>query len=170
MGTQHRTPDQILEHRAKITELHKEGWQNKDIAEELGLADYTVCRDLAAVRAVLYEQAIENLDEARKLELAKINLIEAEAWEQWERSKQPRTTKSATKGDTVNKQSFKEEERGGDPRYMEIILKCSDQRAKLLGLVVNKVDMMSNGKPMQPIQIVEIRPASDRDQQQTVLH
>jgi len=154
--TAHRTPEQMLEHRARITQLHKEGWSNKDIAEELGIADYTVCRDIARVRTVLFEQAVENLDEARKQELAKINLIEAEAWEAWERSKQPRTTKSVTKGDTVNKQSAKEEERGGDPRYMEIILKCSEQRAKLLGLVVNKVDMTTLGKPMQHITVVEI--------------
>lgn len=171
MGTPHRTPEQMLEHRAQAAAWHKEGRSNLEIAEMLGIEPYTVSRDLAFVRAKLMENAINDLDAARKAELAKLDVIEAEAWEAWERSKQPRISKSATKGDTVNKQSVKEEERGGDPRYMEIILRCSDQRAKILGLVVNKVDMTSAGKPMQPIQMVEIeRPAPRNDAEQPVLH
>ncbi len=170
MGTKHRTPEQMLEHRAQAAQWHKEGWSNQDIAEALGIAEYTVCRDLAFVRAQLMAKAIDNMDAKLNAELEKINLIEQEAWEQWELSKKERTTQTATKG-SVNKNSLKIETRGADPRYMETIRWCSEQRAKLLGMVVNKVDMTSAGKPMQQIQLVEVRSSKDREQQeQTVLH
>jgi hypothetical protein len=134
-----RAQDQILEHRAKVALLHNQGWSNVEIADELGIPKWTVCRDLAAVRANWQESALENISQAKKDELAKIDMIEKEAWEQWERSKEPRNTQTVTKGETVNKQSLKQEERGGDPRYMTIIQWCSEQRTKILGIVVQKV-------------------------------
>lgn len=75
------------------------------------------------------------------LELAKIDKIESECWNEWERSKTSRqkTVISGGKLDNghITKGKIKTRESQvtfGDVRYLEMIDKCIDKRIKLLGL------------------------------------
>ncbi|NIP53215.1 MAG: hypothetical protein GWN94_14245, partial [Phycisphaerae bacterium] len=71
-----------------------------------------------------------DLDEARQRELARIDQLEREYWQAWEKSKQPRKRVSQT-DKTVSRQT---EERTGDPRYLAGVQWCIQQRCKLLDI------------------------------------
>jgi predicted transcriptional regulator len=148
-----RSDDQIKSDRAKISALLLRGWSQKEIAAELSMTASMVCREVKELRAEWIEETKVNLDEALATELARIDRIEREAWEAWEESKKPAKveSQSVTEGQ-AQKVSVKRQHRTGDKRYMDIIMWCAEHRAKLLGLIKNKVAV--GGDPDNPIQHV----------------
>ena len=73
-------------------------------------------------------------DEAREIELQKLGRLERETWAAWERSQKPvQSAVISGHGDRKNeRRSMKNQH--GDPRFLEIVLKCIAQRRGLLGL------------------------------------
>lgn len=138
MAGSKRNQAEILENRAKIANLYLKGWQQKDIAVELGLSPATVSRDIKALIEEWRQSAISDIEEAKAKELARINRIEREAWEAWEASKQMETGHRQTTqyGGEGQSASYAVTRRAspGDTKYMDIIRWCIDQRCKLLGL------------------------------------
>lgn len=135
MATNLRTPTQRRDDRERISELLLKGWSQKKIAAEMGLSTYTVNRDVAAIERLRRIYMVKNLDEVRRRELAKIDLMEKEAWDAWERSKQPlkkKKTKSVSNIPTAMEKI--EEERIGAKQYLDTIQWCIERRAQLLGL------------------------------------
>lgn len=142
MGNE-RTKQQREDDRIRISELLVQGWCQRDIAKELGLSKYVVHRDIKVIERHRKMVAVKNVDELRQRELAKLDLIEREAWAAWERSKKK------FKKDTIKTRKkillyaeHREEERTGDRGYLDIILACQKRRAELQGLdAPAKVDM-----------------------------
>jgi predicted transcriptional regulator len=145
-----RNDDQIKVDRQKIAALLVRGWSQKQIADELSMTQAMVCRDVKALRAEWIEETKIDMSEALATELARIDNIEREAWEAWEESKKPAKveSQSVTEGQ-AQKVSVRRQHRTGDKRYMDIIMWCAEHRAKLLGLVKNKVAV--GGDPDNPI-------------------
>ena len=79
----------ILRRRRAVADLYLQGWTQTGIAEELGVAQPTVCDDLRRIRAEWRDSAVRDFDEARQLELMKLDRIEREAWSAWQRSQKP---------------------------------------------------------------------------------
>jgi hypothetical protein len=79
------------------------------------------------------------IDHHKSIELEKLNILERTYWEAWEKS-QTDTTISQTKkkGSPKSVDSIEkiENERysTGDPRYLQGIERCIEQRCKILGL------------------------------------
>lgn len=140
-------------HRSAISELYLRGNSFRAIQQKIkdtfgrSLSLKTIHDDVTLIRNEWKEQRIALLDEATDLELKKLDAIEVEAWEAWQKSKSgermTRTKKSSTpvtsaKNATTITQSdettIEERDSPGDPRFMAIIMKVSDQRARLLGL------------------------------------
>jgi predicted transcriptional regulator len=122
-----------------------------EIAKRLDVSQSQVSQDLTAVRKAWEDSAIFNFNEAKNKELAKIDMLEATYWQAWEDSKKPIKKKHTVMSgsvDTAEKdpekrkaQSVKTmrtsdytEERLGDPRCLDGMLKCSAARRELLGL------------------------------------
>ena len=149
-----RTVAQRASDRAKIAELLEDGYNQSEIGEKLGIPFQRVSHDVAAIRAMWEAKTVESFQRRQEFIFRKIQVIEQEAWEAWEKSKEPRMSKSVTQGDTVNKQSIKKEERGGDPRYLQIAADCIDRYAKLFGVNVERVEL--SGAEGGPITIRHI--------------
>jgi len=73
--------------------------------------------------------------------LAKLDKIESEAWIAWDLSKRDSLRKLSEKNargkkdaDGSSRAAVVTEQRDGDARFLEIILKCNQERCKLLGL------------------------------------
>ena len=148
-----------------IARMYAQKMQFADIA--LALEDITgktlsvsqICQDIKVIRERWAENEISNFNERVSLELAKIDALELEAYESWQRSKgrkiritkkvsqqQPGMVESVTdEGEIVSEEvegaivgviekTTTEEELVGDARYLDIIYKCIDRRIKLLGL------------------------------------
>ena len=116
-----RKPAQITRDRLRISGLYLKGWLQVEIAEEVGLHQSTVSRDLKALQKQWQHSALVNVDEAKAKELARVDHLEREYWEAWERSVGEYRTK-------------KTEDINGDPRYLSGVQWCINKRCELLGL------------------------------------
>lgn len=134
--------------RVFIESLMIQGHSYRAIAVKLGevrpysITSTTVRTDGLAIRAEWKAQRLSMMDNHVEAELVKLDKIESEAWDAWERSKRDAvrkkveretTGKGKRKGEKV-KQSATTEGRDGDPRYLAIIADVSRRRAALLGL------------------------------------
>ncbi len=74
----------LAERRYEVAKMNREGMTLAEIGEKLGVDASTVCRDMAWVREEWRKSVVENYDQARAVELAKLNYVERCCWEAWE--------------------------------------------------------------------------------------
>lgn len=138
-----------------IAQLYKRGYSQRAIREEvmarLDLKTYslrTVHKDVNALLKEWRETRIENIDLSVQLELERIDDMIREAWAAWDKSKTDYEKKRAKQqgvpgggedgGEgvvTIKMEQQKEEVICyGDPRYLDLVHKLSQERRKLLGL------------------------------------
>lgn len=127
----------------EVSELYLAGKPQHEIAQKLGCTQQQVSYDLKLMRRYWLQSSIANFDTRKNEELAKINMVERECWESWEKSKQKSVKMVKEKRPIINKEGMLEseekttttiEDTAGDPRWMQLILQCSERRVKLLGL------------------------------------
>ena len=117
MGTgKRRSNGQLIRDRRRIADLYLRGWLQVDIAAEVGLSQSTVCQDLKALHKQWVASALVDIDIAKSKELAKIDVLERENWDAWQRSCEGAKTKT------------------GNPRFLQGIERCIERRCKILGL------------------------------------
>jgi hypothetical protein len=113
----------------------KSQWQ---IAQELDINQGTVSRHLEALLAEWRASNEFAIDAILHRELAKIDLIEAEAWTAWERSKEnkERTTKERASGDSAarSKVVVVTENRLPENEFLKAVMACINKRCEILGL------------------------------------
>ncbi len=150
---------EVSERRAKVARLYMAGKLQCDIAQEFEVSQPTISLDLAAVRKEWLEQANAKTEARYAEELAKIDNIERQAWECFEKSckdgvhvkltslqqlmKQPVGAGKKGKAEapppkaelvTVSQQTEKSVKgQVGDPRFLDRIAWCVETRLKLLG-------------------------------------
>lgn len=158
----------MLSRRTKVAALALRGITNQfDICERLGMdrsQNSTISRDLKAIREEWKQSAVRDFDEAKGKELARLDAVEREAWEAWERSKvQRETTRTKRRtGDTLSDEAeLKKESRDGDPRFLAMVIDCVDKRCELLGLVVKGKDEQNSAPPIFGFRLV--KPAEGND-------
>ena len=126
----------VLQRRQQVAELALQGLSQTAIAKQLGVAQGTIAGDLNVIRRQWRESAIRDFDQARAVELQKLDLIEREAWAAWQRSQKPQQSAVFT-GEVPGSDSRKSlANRYGDARFLEQVNKCIAQRRALLGLDV----------------------------------
>jgi hypothetical protein len=131
------------EHRLNtISDLYASGWRLIDIAEHLNLSTNTISADLNIIRARWLEKQTMNFSERQALELEKLDKMERELWEAWEKSKKGLKRKTGTeiarenaRGQSTERiRTIEELDQPGDVKYLELIHKVIAQRSKMLGL------------------------------------
>jgi hypothetical protein len=138
----------ILQRRRHVARRYLRGESQWEIATSFELDQCTISRDLEALRKEW--RAAMNLDTAalRGQELAKIDETERQAWQGWEKSRDhAEILRAKMRG---SQQETEKVTRGqcGDPRFLEVILKCVEKRCLLLGLMpVNQTP--ENGTPVE---------------------
>ncbi len=135
----------IAQRRQKVADLYLQGWPQMEIAAHLGCAQTTVSGDLRRVRQEWRESSVRDFDEARAIELKKIDRVEREAWAAWERSQQP--AQSAHTTDEPNQRRTRRHVKNqyGDPRFLEQVNKCIGMRCTLLGLSLSRMEDDADG-------------------------
>lgn len=134
-----RTALKKVSDRARVAALCLEKRSIDEMARELGINRKTVMGDLKWVEQRWLE-ASDRLTSTRKAEeLARIDRIELLAWEGYYRSIKTRElTKTVLEreGDrtTKTKAETRREDLVGDPKWLDRIAWCVEQRAKILGL------------------------------------
>jgi len=113
-----------------IEEQYVRGKSIRTIAGELSaqrpysVTHTTIKRDINTILSRWRETIAGEIALLKAGEIAKINAREIEAWEAWEKSKQP-DEKSPV-------------ERPGDPRFLTAMEACVDQRLRIIGLEAPK--------------------------------
>jgi hypothetical protein len=146
----------IESRRTRVAALFLQGVKRQgELAQRLGVDRSTVSRDLKVLNARWKEAAVRDLDAAKGQELERLDLLESEYWQAWEKSKQAHevaTTEQTTGGAGERvKEALRSEEQTGDPRYLAGVERCIEQRCKLLGLNA-PTETRLTGKDGGPIQ------------------
>ena len=121
--------------------LHPLQMTQTELAERLGVDRSTVSRDLQAVRQQWVEAATADYDTALGEELACLGEIERQAWVAW----------------------FKSQDGGpGNPRFLALIGRTAEQRARLLALGERRPDREEADKPLDVASLVMAAERGDR--------
>jgi hypothetical protein len=129
----------ILSRRTYVANLYLRGYRDQfTLAERVGVDRSTIYNDLKHIRKQWAAEMVVKFDKAVVEELAKVDQLEREAWAEWERSKtfreKTRTGKTRKSGGDETSAMLEKENLLGDPRYLDVVLRCIDRRCKLLGL------------------------------------
>lgn len=133
-----RTRFQMLKDQETVARMRYNGAQEIEIAQALGYSQPTASRDIAKIVARWEQSIVGTMDDMRRHELAKLDMMEEELMEQFERSKADYTKKVIEEGSGGKAGSKKGRiETGsqiGDPRFIQAMLGVQDRRAKLIGM------------------------------------
>lgn len=141
--------------RLKIAELYLRGYRDfRQIAKVIGMPGPRTRRDLEWVLRQWRIQQQALITYAKSEAIAKLDRLERQCWDDYERSKEDRTrTKNLNKtkgaqGDgaaTVQEQtlSVEREASTGDPRFLQIIQRCIQERNEIVGLHRSEADELS---------------------------
>lgn len=128
------------ERLARVAALYVQGRGFREIAMRCGeLTVRQIRRDLTHIRKIWAESASEDVKFYLSKELARIDLIEGEAWRGWEKSCQVQietgnSVEIDIAGNKVKKRGRKKKYTSGDPAFLAQMLGCVDRRMRLLGL------------------------------------
>jgi hypothetical protein len=128
---------ELQQRRTTVARLYLQQRTQAEIAREVGVNQGTVCRDLKAIQAEWQRQRLDDFTQAKLRELARIDQLEREYWEAWERSCQKREQThqektSAPMGDRL-KAGTRTEGRDGNPEFLRGVERCIEMRCKITG-------------------------------------
>lgn len=124
-----------------IREIHSRLLANlEDRGLEYRVTFQQVFNDIKSAMIDWKKENTEMIDKYVDLELRKLDKMEVELWDSWERSKNGKR-KTEIEGGTLNEGNVRGgtlkkrtlETGDGDPRYLDLLLKIQERRAKLLG-------------------------------------
>jgi hypothetical protein len=128
----------IAARRIKVSDWYLHGKTQWEIAELTKTNQATISRDIKAIIDAWKKEAINNIDELRAKELMKIDHLELEYTEAWDRSKGRKEITATERTDLAGgqraKASVKHEDRDGNPAFLAGIQWCITKRCELLGL------------------------------------
>ena len=143
----------------QIAKMYVKGVTQVDMVRTLGISQGQVSNDLKLVLRKWEEDRTHDIDRYKNEQLTRINAIEEEMWQAWEKSKTAKKvvvnkSKAGEWFDAIDpatgkavKQQFdkywragttEEEPTGGDMQYMNGIMWCVQERAKIMGLYAPK--------------------------------
>lgn len=144
-----------------LARLYVKGTSQIEIGRQLGVSQGQVSNDLKRLLKRWEETRLNEIDRYKHEQLLRINMIEEEMWSAWEKSKisgkktvskgksgefesgkDPLTGKTVTKDDYEKYWRVGEQEElpegKGDMQYMNGIMWCTQERAKIVGLYAPK--------------------------------
>nr|DAP74661.1 MAG TPA: hypothetical protein [Caudoviricetes sp.] len=151
-----------------IAPLYFKAYTFREIAESVSaitgrtISHVTVFNDVKEILKESEEARKDFVNNQLTIELGKINKLEREYWEAWEKSKTDQKKKSVEKKDDCEGDPAKGKKKSstrvlgeeiinmGDPRYLAGIERCIEMRCKLLGINgTQKVDVTTGGNKIQ---------------------
>ncbi len=161
MAAPKRSKDQVLADRVVVARLYLHGWPQAEIARHLNagrpetehITQQTIAHDMKAIRSEWKRSALFDFNDRIGQELARLDEVERTAWAAWQRSTE-QTEKTMRKSSRYNEPPvdgkgtplpYKRpgsryeaqvvtEQNIGNPRFLEIVQRCCEQRCRLLGL------------------------------------
>jgi transcriptional regulator with XRE-family HTH domain len=139
-----RTKLQKQRDKRRVSSMYLQGETQADIAASVGLSQPTVSRILAELQVEWRASAQADINEAKARELAKIDALEVEYWQAWQRSQldaEVETTKMQGSDPAAPGKLEKQkrvEGQVGDSRYLQGVQWCVEMRCKIIGIEAPK--------------------------------
>ena len=127
MAAPKRTAQQRQADLVATSELYVKGHSQAEIAGRFGVPREQIAYDLREIRQNWIDTQVSSFDGIQARELEKLDRLERSAWHGWELSL------TAQEGQSVGR-TIRDGGGEGDPRFLEIVTKCIERRARLLGL------------------------------------
>ena len=139
---------QAKQRRTTVARLYLQRRTQAEIGREVGVSQGTVSRDLKAIQAEWQRERLDDFRRAKLQELARLDLLEREYWDAWQRSCQERERTiqektTARAGDRL-RAGTQTEGRDGNSEFLKGVERCIELRCKLLNLFV--VQVSATGK------------------------
>lgn len=146
-----RTKEQREADKTFCADLFVKGYTYKQIAVKLNewtkerglnyeISYRQIFVDIKQVMIEWKKEQFDSIDKYMQLELKKLDKIEVELWDAWEKSKSIKHKTKIIGGNISDNtvsggvlDSRQIEDRNGDPRFLDLLLKVQERRAKLLG-------------------------------------
>jgi hypothetical protein len=127
----------IDKRRCRVAEMYIQGKYQWQIAEELGIVQSAVSQDLKAIQAEWAEKRAAQIDAHKAKELARLDLVERELWEAWQRSKggdmDVRLTEAQSKATGIVPRAPRRDLPPGSVEFLNAIARCIELRCKIVG-------------------------------------
>jgi hypothetical protein len=154
-----RTDTEIQRDRAIVADLHYKGHNDVKITEILNSrpdVEYEISRrmvthDRNCLLKEWKKEQYEHTDDWVAETIAELEIVKAEAWRSWERSLEERTARRVkerlgAEGDIVSLTEEAISQGTGDTKYLEVVMKCIQERNRLRGLYEAKIAIRSEHK------------------------
>jgi predicted transcriptional regulator len=148
-----------------VWELYiKRGWPQHEIASHLGITQSGVSKIVTRITKQYAENNLADVKAEKEKQLAQYENNAKELQEAWHKSKEPSVVKTQKKkdgffgkgGGKATEGIYKEENKHGDPRYLELWRKLKEDMRKMSG--VDMIGDIEDDIPISKIQIEVIDP------------
>lgn len=159
-----RIDTEVLARRESVARRYLQGATQAEIARAFNLSQQQISLDLKAIRAAWLASAVRDFDTARAQELAKIDTVEQEYWQAWERSQQDKEIAFEESGPKGARSGSRTEGQAGTPAFLAGVLTCIERRCAILGLDAPKrfqidwdaltpdqMDRLAKGEPPEKV-------------------
>lgn len=116
---QKRRAVETAEKRQVIARLYLQGVTQEVIGKKLGMTQPAISQHLTKVREDWRQSAMVDFNERKSIEVAKLDEVERNAYEAWAKSRTGPDGKISGPG---------------NPRFLDVIVKCIQQRKEIFGL------------------------------------
>src|SRR5262249_3608577 len=124
----------LLARRQKVAARYVRGQTQWEIARAFELDQSTISRDLAAIRDEWLKAAVLDMTEVKARELAKVDECERQAGAAWAGGQEDAERRRAGKRGETATQEIVTRGQAGDPRFLDVVLKCVEKRCQILGV------------------------------------
>lgn len=124
----------ILERRKRVAARYIRGETQWEIARAFEVDQKTVSNDLKAIRAEWLASAVQDMDAIKARELARVDECEAQAWKAWTKSQENAEVLRARMRGQQSETEKVSKGQAGDPRFLDVVLKCVEKRCLILGV------------------------------------
>jgi hypothetical protein len=128
----------ILERRKFVAQRYLRGESQWTIARALEVAQATVSNDLRAIQQDWLNSSLRDFDALKAQELAKVDEVERTAWVGWAKSQENTEILKAEMAGDKSRTSTVTKGQAGNPRFLDVVLKCIERRCAILGIDAEK--------------------------------
>ena len=159
-----RRETEVLSRREQVARLYLQGNTQSEIAQQFGVSQMQISKDLAVIRSAWLQSAVRDFDAARAGELAKIDEVEREYWAAWKRSQEDKEIIFEEHGVKGKRSGSRTEGQSGNPAFLAGVLTCIERRCAILGLDAPKrfvikwdelsdeqIDRLAAGEPPEKV-------------------
>lgn len=128
------------------------GRTQEDLSNEFSVSQQQISKDWKIAISRWRDSEMVDVNEVKNRQLTELEAIKHEAWEAWWASLEDKekVTTEQRDGSDAARVKVERETKNGDPRYLDIIIRCCEREAKLVGLdEAVKLDMTTGGQPLR---------------------